>query len=218
MATAASVGTAGRVVAHNVKRFRIAAGLSLRDLEALLRQAGRPIHLAGLFRIEKGERRVDIDELAALALLLGVTPTRLLVPDAAEDRLSTGDVERHREGLDVAAAAVRAVVDDGLPLRGVLDHVEMVLTLDALKGRPDLQDMYLRAFEVGDKVSLLPLELQHRDVREAYARRHGERVAQLAARVAAGDPSVQYDPGTGPGTDRYTVTPQHREPSDGDGP
>ena len=32
-------------------------------------------------KIEKGERRVDVDDLVALALALGVTPNRLTLPD-----------------------------------------------------------------------------------------------------------------------------------------
>lgn len=32
-------------------------------------------------KIEKGERRVDVDDLVALALALGVTPNRLIMPD-----------------------------------------------------------------------------------------------------------------------------------------
>lgn len=88
VATAPDIGPTGRVVGANVQRFRRAAGYSLRQMEELLRAAGRPIRATGLLRMEKGERRVDVDELAVLAEVLGVTPTRLLTPDAPDDRLT----------------------------------------------------------------------------------------------------------------------------------
>jgi hypothetical protein len=48
---------------------------------------GHPIPELGLRRIEKGERRVDVDDLLALCLVLGITPVDLLVPkDVADDQ------------------------------------------------------------------------------------------------------------------------------------
>lgn len=47
-----------------------------RRLEAL----GRPIPPLGLRRMEAGERRADVDDLMALALVLGVSPLALLLP------------------------------------------------------------------------------------------------------------------------------------------
>lgn len=73
-------------VAHNVAELRSLRGLSLRDLSVRLRQLGRPILPSGLFKVESGERRVDTDDLVALAVALDVTPTRLLLPATAEDR------------------------------------------------------------------------------------------------------------------------------------
>jgi transcriptional regulator with XRE-family HTH domain len=206
MATAAEVGPAGRVVGENIRRFRQASGLSLRDLEALLRELGRPIFASGLHRLEQGKRRIDADELTTLATVLSVNPARLLTASADEDRLSAGDIERHRELLDAAAVAVRTVVDEGLSLRGVLDHIELVLTLAALKNRPDLQDVYLRAYEAGNPPQPLPLALQSA---EKQAERREQRLRQLSeldALVKASDPRVEYHPGTGPGTDSYTLT------------
>lgn len=205
----ADIGPTGRVVADNVKRFRRAAGLTLRDVEGLLRQAGRPIHLTGLFRIEKCERRVDVDELAALALILGVTPTRLLSEYAAEDRLSTGQIEKHREGLDAFVQAAEAVISAGLPMRGVLTYGEMALIMAALEKRPDLQDMYARFFDVGEPIpsQLLPMALQSGEIRAEAAQRQRDRTAELEALLRAGDPRVEYHPGTGPGTDSYTFRP-----------
>lgn len=64
----------------NVKRIREARGFSYRQLSDLLEELGRPIPTLGLSRIEKGERRVDADDLVAIAVALGVNPSALLLP------------------------------------------------------------------------------------------------------------------------------------------
>jgi len=64
-----------------VERLRKVRGLSLRDLSARMADAGRPILPIGLSRMANGRRRVDADDLAALAKVLEVDPAALLVPD-----------------------------------------------------------------------------------------------------------------------------------------
>jgi len=49
-------------------------------LAARLEELGRPIPTLGLRKIESYERRVDADDLVALAVALGVSPVSLLVP------------------------------------------------------------------------------------------------------------------------------------------
>jgi transcriptional regulator with XRE-family HTH domain len=71
-------GPVGRSLAANIERLRQALGLSPRKLSAELDKAGRPIPPHSLARIARGERRVDVDELVALAKVLGVTPDVLL--------------------------------------------------------------------------------------------------------------------------------------------
>jgi hypothetical protein len=51
--------------------------------------AGHPIADAGITKTEKGDRRVDADDLVALALALGVTPNTLLMPEVGY--LATSD-------------------------------------------------------------------------------------------------------------------------------
>jgi transcriptional regulator with XRE-family HTH domain len=68
-----------------VKAIREARKLSVRDLSALLADLGRPILASGISKIEQGQRRVDTDELIALAIALGVTPSSLLLPPVADD-------------------------------------------------------------------------------------------------------------------------------------
>lgn len=71
-------------VGRNVARFREERGLHLRELSEALTEEGCPISLGQLSKLENGRRRVDTDELVALAVALNVTPAQLLMPPAAE--------------------------------------------------------------------------------------------------------------------------------------
>ena len=73
-------GPLAGLVAANVRRIREASRLTYAAMSEGLGQIGRPIPVLGLRRIEKGERRVDLDDLAALAVVLGVPPSLLIFP------------------------------------------------------------------------------------------------------------------------------------------
>lgn len=73
------LGPTGETVRRNVIRLR--GGMQYKDLAERLVQIGRPIPALGLRRIEAGERRVDVDDLVALAVVFGVSPLSLLLPD-----------------------------------------------------------------------------------------------------------------------------------------
>lgn len=75
------LGPTGDTVRENVLRYRTRLNLGYADLARRLEELGRPIPVLGLSRIERGERRVDVDDLMALAVALGVSPTSLLLPD-----------------------------------------------------------------------------------------------------------------------------------------
>lgn len=70
----------GRHVAANVRRVREARNWSTYDLSRLLKEAGRPIAPSAIAKVERGERRVDVGDLSALASVLGVSPSSLLLP------------------------------------------------------------------------------------------------------------------------------------------
>lgn len=70
----------GQNVAANVRRIREARGWSTYDLSRLLREAGRPIAPSAIAKVERAERRVDVGDLTALAVVLGVNPSALLLP------------------------------------------------------------------------------------------------------------------------------------------
>ena len=74
-----SARSAGRS-STNIRQLREARKLTYTELSAKLAKLGRPIPVLGLSRIEKGRRRVDADDLVALALALRVNPGALLLP------------------------------------------------------------------------------------------------------------------------------------------
>lgn len=67
-------------VSANVKRLRTQQNLGLRGLSKKLGEVGRPLGHSAIDQIEKGTRRVDVDDLVALAAALGVSPITLLMP------------------------------------------------------------------------------------------------------------------------------------------
>ncbi|GAA3272659.1 helix-turn-helix transcriptional regulator [Streptomyces lavendulae] len=75
-----SLGPVGSTLQENVRRLREAQRLTYVELSDRLSEVGRPIPVLGLRRIERGERRVDVDDLVALALVLNVSPGSLLLP------------------------------------------------------------------------------------------------------------------------------------------
>ena len=74
------IGEAGQNVIANVERLRAARHLSLRQLSDRLGALGRPMMPSAVHAVTKGRRRVDADDLVALAAVLGVTPAGLLAP------------------------------------------------------------------------------------------------------------------------------------------
>ncbi len=68
-------------VAANVSRFRKAQGLTLRQISERMADIGRPLTHTAVSDVEKMARRVDTDDLVALALVLGVSPLALLMPE-----------------------------------------------------------------------------------------------------------------------------------------
>jgi transcriptional regulator with XRE-family HTH domain len=73
----------GRTTAHVaaiVRDLRKQKRISTTAMAALLVAQGRQISQSGVVRLETGQRRIDVDDLAALAAALGVAPARLLPP------------------------------------------------------------------------------------------------------------------------------------------
>lgn len=81
-----------------MKRIREGRRLTYREVTDRLAEMGRPMPPLALSRIEAGTRRVDVDDLVALAVALGVNASSLLLPHKATDRIEVtgaGTVDAH---------------------------------------------------------------------------------------------------------------------------
>jgi transcriptional regulator with XRE-family HTH domain len=76
------LGAAGNNVRRNVRRLREERQWSYREVEERLSRAGRAIPVLALSAIDSGERRVDVDDLVALAAVFDLSPQQLLEPPA----------------------------------------------------------------------------------------------------------------------------------------
>ncbi|MFF7797875.1 helix-turn-helix domain-containing protein [Streptomyces olivaceus] len=76
------IGPAGIRAARTIEILRTESGLSQRELAARVPALGRPMSNTMLSRIERVQRRCDIDDLLALAQALRL-PARALLQDSA---------------------------------------------------------------------------------------------------------------------------------------
>lgn len=124
------LGPTGETVRHNIRRLRTDARMPLTELSADLGEAGRPIPVLGVRRIEDGTRRVDVDDLVAIAAALGVSPITLLMPVADADETVTattvGELSAHQllSWLMAAADRIEARIADAEKLRAALQDIK----------------------------------------------------------------------------------------------
>jgi transcriptional regulator with XRE-family HTH domain len=107
------LGPVGGYVIQNLTEIRAARRLTYKQLADQLEQLGRPIPTLGLSRIEKGNRRVDVDDLVALAIALGVNPNALLLP---RDHKPEQAVDLAARRASVPAAVAWRWADGHMPL------------------------------------------------------------------------------------------------------
>ncbi|WP_406306272.1 helix-turn-helix transcriptional regulator [Streptomyces sp. NBC_00885] len=148
------LGPNGRAVAANVKRLRTARGMSLRALSEALSEVGRGLSQDAINKIENGAkpdakqvRRVDVDDLVALAVALRVNPSALLLP-LTDDPAETIEVT----GVgSVLADRAWDWVDGELPIEKIKpgDPGGAILRFQ-LDARPAGRRMQLGASESGD--------------------------------------------------------------------
>lgn len=99
-------------VRANIAIFRAELGMTYAALSRELERRGHPIPPLGLRRIESGERRVDVDDLMALALSLGVNPHALLLPS-----LKGSEIPGPVTGADQRSVSSRQAWDWAVGLR-----------------------------------------------------------------------------------------------------
>jgi transcriptional regulator with XRE-family HTH domain len=145
------LGPVGRYLIENLIKLREVRHLTYRELSDRLAGLGRPIPPLGLSRIEKGARRVDVDDLVALAAVLNVDLAALLLPHTAEGELEV------LPGLRVPAREAWRWARGGRPIMLPDDESEAYwATLDFVR----------RSSPRG----VVPAEVQLDHIREAYER------------------------------------------------
>ncbi|WP_327662453.1 MULTISPECIES: helix-turn-helix domain-containing protein [unclassified Streptomyces] len=77
-------GPAASEVAKNIQLVRKARQLKQSDVSKRLKAAGRPMLPTVVSKVERGERRIDVDDLVAFGRALGVPPALLLYPLGSE--------------------------------------------------------------------------------------------------------------------------------------
>lgn len=84
-------GPTTRTVAHRVREHRKRREMDLAALSRALEDLEWPIPVAALSRLENENRRIDVDDVMALAVALNVSPLDLLLPSPSSDSsLPTG--------------------------------------------------------------------------------------------------------------------------------
>lgn len=79
-------GPTSERVQHNVREIRDGVRrMTLRQVSEGLHEIGHDLPVSALGKIETGHRRVDVDDLMALAIVLGVSPLRLMLPPVGHD-------------------------------------------------------------------------------------------------------------------------------------
>jgi transcriptional regulator with XRE-family HTH domain len=115
------LGEAGHTVRAQVRRLREQRGLSLQALSDRLVAVGRPILASGLSKIEAGTRRVDVDDLVALAGALGTVPDDLLTPNAPPKGVDAAEVMLRIAAELTAAGRVQSTFSDSAGLTDAAD-------------------------------------------------------------------------------------------------
>ena len=91
-------------MAANLRRIRRERDLTTAALSRRLAEIGHPIADTGITKIEKGDRRVDVDDLVALAVALDTTPNRLLLHEM--------DAAHPSAEFDLTPRGTRSRLDD----------------------------------------------------------------------------------------------------------
>lgn len=162
------LGPVGGYVIRNISLLR--GRLTYKELSERLDQLGRRIPELGLSRIERGNRRVDADDLIALAIALDVSPAELLLPsDAGPD-----DEIELTARLRVPARIARGWLDGHIPLPQA-DVITWPRRSVVHIRESEIGEMRRRLDELEQLVQLGHVARQHHDERMATeARSHDD--------------------------------------------
>lgn len=109
-------------MAANLALLRRRRGLSSYDVADHLARIGHVIAQSGVARIECGQRAVSVDDLVALAVVLGCSPNRLLFPvDPGPDEAVAASVRADGADLWAWACGERPLRLEGSPAPSRID-------------------------------------------------------------------------------------------------
>lgn len=162
------LGGVGHAVVAQVRRLRERRRLSLQALSDRLAALGRPILPSGLSKIEAGTRRVDVDDLVALADALETVPSALLL-DFVDDRVKIADPVEYQAAIDAAATALRRCEAAGA------SRYELVELLDQV-------DRLRPVFELGPRHPE-PIRRAAAEMSEVIGRSFALQSSQLGERI-----------------------------------
>ncbi|MGW6395416.1 helix-turn-helix domain-containing protein [Streptomyces sp. NPDC055103] len=131
-ARASEIGPAGHHVGQAVARLREARGWDQGDVVVRLAAEGVAVSQPILSRIEAGTRRVDADELVALAVVLGASVTALLPPTTTlGNEQQMPELVEHQDDEDLGP--VSAALADDIDQLGDLTGMEPTLAATAVR-------------------------------------------------------------------------------------
>ncbi|WP_084486373.1 AIPR family protein [Nocardia sienata] len=135
-----AVGLVGLGVGDKIRSLRRERKLTLEALSARLADLGRPLDLSALARMEKGQRRIYVDDLVALASALDIAPSQLL-PTEPPAQVDAGSNERNPQPKSATATRRRI---DFLEPTGPAMPVDARRAIDMVKGYLDAEYSSLR--------------------------------------------------------------------------
>ena len=83
------MATRGDVIARRSQQIRTDKGWSLRELSRRLDGVGHRLDASSILKLERGERRITVDDWFALAEALEVPPSDLIVRDGEKSDYAT---------------------------------------------------------------------------------------------------------------------------------
>lgn len=109
---AIEIGDVGTQVSTTVAELRKRRGWDQKRLAELVTEAGRPMSASMVSKVEAGGRRVDVDDLVALAFALEVSPARLLLSAHRDpDDQAPADGDEPSQGPGPVTLATRDDID-----------------------------------------------------------------------------------------------------------
>ena len=129
------IGDIGQHLAAAVAKLRASRRWDQKALAARVTEAGRPMSASVLGKVEAGTRRVDVDDLVALAFALEVPAAKLLLA-AGRDIPTEDDAQAASDPPASGTGPVRAAVTDDIETLGDLEILDpMALSLAAIAVR-----------------------------------------------------------------------------------